>query len=196
MRSSRHEQWGSKVSMLWSTAQCVATWNMSCSELSWQKAGTVLNIDNTPRAIEMACWQTRVRTPEAVWDSRKEVVACLTAFCSSNHARRLGRQDDEMGPGNASVLTPVLDRGGKATFPACSPGRIVAHAMQRPSRCHSRDDTRKRHPRGVASGSQLPESQQKSCQRLRQRATGRRQAHSCPDGGGRELLEIHGVGTR
>ena len=136
------------------------------------KARTFLHADNMPRAIKMACQQTWVQTPEGVRDSRKQAVACLTVCCSSDHDAKPHRQGDEMAAGNALVAAPVLDGSGQATFPACSPGSLVAHAMHRTSRCHLRDNTRRRLPRGAASGSQLPESQQKSCQRLGQKVIG------------------------
>ena len=54
-----------------------------------------------------------------VRDSRKEAVVCLTAFCSFDHAARLGQQDDEMAAGNAVVLAHVQGRGRQARFLAC-----------------------------------------------------------------------------
>ena len=110
--------------------------------------------------------------PDGVWDSRKEAVPCQMAFCSSDPDARLDWQGEGTAAASASVPALVLDRGGQAMFSACSLGRTAAHAKHRTSRCHLRDNKRRRLPRGVASGSQLPESQQMSCQRLRQQATG------------------------
>ena len=53
-----------------------------------------------------------------------------------------------MAAASASVLVLVLDRGGQAMFPACSLGRIAAHAKHRTGRCHLRNQ-RRRLPRGV-----------------------------------------------